>query len=84
MPHFKAFGMSSLLYEIETCYKIHNKGTLSQWPMQVTIILSGQTLWTQRLFFALIHSLSHNPKKNKGRCGSQEMQFSICAIGVEV
>ena len=29
MPHFKAFGMRNLQYEIETCHKIHNKGTMS-------------------------------------------------------
>ena len=25
MPHFKAFGMRNLQYEIETCHKIHNE-----------------------------------------------------------
>ena len=30
MPHFKAFGMRNLQYEIETCHKIHNKGTISR------------------------------------------------------
>ena len=27
MPHFKAFGMKNLQYEIKTCHKIHNKST---------------------------------------------------------
>ena len=30
MPHFKALGMRNLQYEIETCHKNHNKGTMSQ------------------------------------------------------
>ena len=30
MPHFKAYGMRNLQYEVETCHKIHNKGTMSQ------------------------------------------------------
>ena len=41
MPHFKAFGMWNLQYEIETCHEINNKGTVSQWLIQVTIFLSG-------------------------------------------
>ena len=41
MPHFKAFGMRNLQYEVETCNKIHNKGTMSQWLIKVTIFLSG-------------------------------------------
>ena len=41
MPHFKAFGMMNLQYEIETCNKIHNKGTMIWWLIQVTIFLSG-------------------------------------------
>ena len=41
MPHLKAFGMRNLQYEIETCHKIHNKGTMSQRPIQVSIFLSG-------------------------------------------
>ena len=41
MPHFKAFGMRNSLNEIETCHKIHNKGTMSRWLIQVTIFLSG-------------------------------------------
>ena len=30
MPHFKAFGMMNLQYEIRICHKIHNKGAMSQ------------------------------------------------------
>ena len=41
MPCFKAFGMMNLKYEIGTCQKIHNKGTKSQWQIQVSIFLSG-------------------------------------------
>ena len=41
MPHFKAFGMMNLQYEIRICQKIHDKGTMSQWQIQVTIFLSG-------------------------------------------
>ena len=41
ISHFKAFGMRNLQYEIETCHKIHNKGTISRWLIQVTIFLSG-------------------------------------------
>ena len=41
MPHFKAFGMMNLQYEIRICHKIHNKGTMSRWQIQVTIFLSG-------------------------------------------
>ena len=40
MPHFKAFGMMILPYEIGICHKIHNKGTMSQLQIQVTIFLS--------------------------------------------
>ena len=29
MPNFKPFGMINLQYEMETCNKIHNKGTMS-------------------------------------------------------
>ena len=41
MSHFKAFGMRNLQYAIETCNKIHNKGTMIWWLIQVTIFLSG-------------------------------------------
>ena len=41
MPHFKAFGMMNLQYEVRICHKIHNKGRMSQWQIQVTIFLSG-------------------------------------------
>ena len=41
MPPFKAFGMMNLQYEIRICHKIHNKGTMSQSQIQVTIFLSG-------------------------------------------
>ena len=41
MPHFKAFGMMNLQYGIRICHKIHNKGTMSLWQIQVTIFLSG-------------------------------------------
>ena len=33
--------MMNLQYEIRICHKIHNKGTMSQWLIQVTIFLSG-------------------------------------------
>ena len=36
MPHFKAFCMMNLRYEIRICQKIYNKGTIT-----VTILLSG-------------------------------------------
>ena len=58
MPHFKAFGMMNLQYVIRICYKIHNKGTMSQGKIQVTIFLSGTDvtsasaptkLWTNRV-----------------------------------
>ena len=40
MPHFKAFGMMNLQYEIRICHEIHDKGpTLI--ATQVTIFLSG-------------------------------------------
>ena len=39
MPHFKAFGMMNLKYEIRIFQKIHNKGAMSQWQLQVTIFL---------------------------------------------
>ena len=39
MPHFKAFGMMNSKYEIRICQKIHNKGAMSQWQLQVTIFL---------------------------------------------
>ena len=39
--HFIAFGMMNLQFEIRICQKIHNKGTMSQWQIQVTIFLSG-------------------------------------------
>ena len=35
------FGMRNLQYEIETCHKIYNKGTMSRWLIKVTIFLSG-------------------------------------------
>jgi hypothetical protein len=41
MPHFKAFGMMNLQYEIRICNKIHNKDTMGQLKIQVTIFLSG-------------------------------------------
>ena len=41
MPHFKAFGMMNLKYEIRIFQKIHNKGAMSQWQIQATIVLSG-------------------------------------------
>ena len=41
MPHFKAFGMMNLQYEIRICHKIHNNGKMSQSKIQVTIFLSG-------------------------------------------
>jgi hypothetical protein len=41
MPHFKAFGMRNLQYEIETCNRIHNKGTMSRRLIQVTIFLNS-------------------------------------------
>ena len=41
MPHFKAFGMMNLQYEVRICHKIHNKGRMSKWQIQVTIFLSG-------------------------------------------
>ena len=40
MPLFKAFGMINLQYEIRIFQKIHNKGAMSQWQLQVTIFLS--------------------------------------------
>ena len=30
MPHFKAFGMMNLQYEVRICHKIHDKGTTSK------------------------------------------------------
>ena len=30
MPHFKAFGMINLKYEIRSCQKIDNKGTMTK------------------------------------------------------
>ena len=30
----------NLQYEIRICHKIHNKGTMSQWQIKVTIFLS--------------------------------------------
>ena len=30
MPHFKAFGMMNLHYEVRICHKIHDKGTMSK------------------------------------------------------
>ena len=30
MPHFKAFGMMNLQYEIGICHKIHDEGTTSK------------------------------------------------------
>ena len=41
MPYFKTFGMINLQFEVIICHKIHNKGTVSQWLIQVTIFLSG-------------------------------------------
>ena len=42
MPHFKAFGMMNLQYEMRICHKIHDKGTMSiHMTLQVTIFLSG-------------------------------------------
>ena len=41
MPHFKAFGMMNLQYEIRICHKTHDKGTTIKLPTQVTIFLSG-------------------------------------------
>ena len=41
MPSFKAFGVKNLQYEIRICLKIDNRGTMSQWQIQVTIFLSG-------------------------------------------
>ena len=41
MPHFKAIDMINLQYEIGICHTIHNKGTMSQWQLQVTIFLNG-------------------------------------------
>ena len=29
MPHFNAFGMMNLQYEIGICHKIHDKGIMS-------------------------------------------------------
>ena len=46
MPHFKAFGMMNLQYEVRICHKIHNKGTMSQWQIQVTIFFSGTDVTT--------------------------------------
>ena len=40
MPHFKAFGMMNLKYETRIFKKIHDKGAMSQWQLQVTIFLS--------------------------------------------
>ena len=30
MPHFNAFGMMNLQYEIRICHKIHDKGIMSK------------------------------------------------------
>ena len=41
MYHLKAFDMMNLQYGRRICNKIDNKGTMSQWQIQVTIFLSG-------------------------------------------
>ena len=41
MPHFKAFGMMNLQYEIRICHKIHDKGTTSKWQHKVGQTLTG-------------------------------------------
>ena len=53
VPHFKAFGMMNLQYEITICHKIHIKGTMSQWQMQVTIFLSGTDVNLAKIWFNL-------------------------------
>ena len=48
MPHFKSFGMMNLQYLIRICHKIHNKGPMSQWQIQVIIFLSGTDVMFQK------------------------------------
>ena len=57
MPHFKAFGMMNLQYEIRICQKIHDKGTMSQWQIQVTIFLSETDITITKLFNFLANYL---------------------------
>ena len=62
MPHFKAFGMRNLQYEIETCHKIYNNGTVCPLLIQVTIFLSGTDITRiyldRMLFRPIINSRS--------------------------
>ena len=58
MPHFKAFGMMNLQYVVRICHKIHNKGTMSQWQIQVTIFLSETDEQTLVLLAETISFLS--------------------------
>ena len=64
MPHFKAFGMMNLQYEIRICHKIHNKGTMSQWQIKVTIFLSGTDV-TEIFSFVFWFKGRHPKVKNQ-------------------
>ena len=47
MPHFKAFGILNFQLEIRICHRTHNKGTVSQWQIQVTNFLNGTDVKTK-------------------------------------
>ena len=51
----------NLQYEIRICRKIHNKGTMSQWQIQVTIFLSGTDVSCRVLWFAIFRSILNIP-----------------------
>ena len=58
MPHFKAFGMMNLQYEIRICHKIHDKGTtskgqhklISQYPCTHRLWVQGYGDWSSLTF----------------------------------
>ena len=63
MPHFKAFGMMNFQYELRFCRKIHNKGTMSQWQIQVTIFLSGTDVTTKSSPFCILSNFFFAPSR---------------------
>ena len=57
MPHFKAFGMMNFQYELRFCRKIHNKGTMSQWQIQVTFFKWADVTIQDVLLFVTLRYL---------------------------
>ena len=68
----------NLQYVIRICHIIHNKGTMSQWQIQVTIFLSGTDVTIECMGQGIILKSERN---NPGITISLHVQFaSTCVI----